>query len=354
MTVTDHLSTIAAPMVNQSDLPFRRLVRRYGTSLAYTQMLLPERLLSDQDYLEFHLRDLGSESDRPVVVQLCGNDPQLVVEAGKKVQGACDAIGVWALDLNLGCPQEAARDAHYGAYLLGQKDWPLVESIVSAMSHSFTVPVSTKIRLCQPVSATLDFAQRLEAAGSAWLALHARTVSARRRRQGAADLEQVKRLKENLTIPVVSNGNVRTWEDVENNRAYTEADGIMVGEILLANPCLFANETPDPVLISLEYLELCREHPGAATLQTVQTHVRHFVDHRCGRRPWFNKFRVALNNCRTVDDIDHLLRLKVQRWRGLEPLAPDAQGSDESTETSDYEDGRDGPEDAMSALSLLE
>lgn len=256
-------------MVNQSDLPFRLLVRRYNTSLAYTQMLLPERLLNDQEYLDFHLRELGGPEDRPVVVQLSGNDPETVVRAARKVQTNCDAIGVFRClshtdpvgcerrrsptDLNVGCPQEAARDAHYGAYLLGQKDWPLVEGIgaftacsvfvtcfnhtvVSAMSSSLTVPVSVKLRLCQPASATVHLAQRLEHAGASWITLHARTVSARRRRQGAADLEQVRLLKEALSVPVVSNGNVNTWEDVEQNLAYTGADGIMVGETLLSNP----------------------------------------------------------------------------------------------------------------------
>lgn len=79
-------------MVNQSDLPFRRLVRRYNATLVYTQMLLPDRLLNDNDYLQLHLRGLGEPNDRPVVVQLCGNDPELVVRAGKQVQSHCDAI----------------------------------------------------------------------------------------------------------------------------------------------------------------------------------------------------------------------------------------------------------------------
>ncbi|KAL6302678.1 hypothetical protein BKA93DRAFT_827196 [Sparassis latifolia] len=108
------------------------------------------------------------------------------------------------------------------------------------------------------------------------------------------------------------NGNVRIWEDVETNRAYTGADGIMVGETLLANPCLFANVVPDPVKISLEYLDLCRALPSTVILQAMQTHVRHFVDHQCGRRPWFNKFRTALNRSQSVDDIERLLRVKVQ------------------------------------------
>lgn len=92
------LNYIAAPMVNQSDLPFRLLVRKYGATLAYTQMLLPEKLLNDQDYLEFHLRDLSHSSaeglDRPVVVQLCGDDPEMIVKAGRKIQGYCDGIGM--------------------------------------------------------------------------------------------------------------------------------------------------------------------------------------------------------------------------------------------------------------------
>ena len=98
------------------------------------------------------------------------------------------------------------------------------------------VPISTKIRLCQPAPTTVDFAQRLEGAGVSWIALHARTVSSRRRRQGAADLEQVRLLKQHVTVPVVSNGNVRVWEDIETNRPFTGADGIMIGESLLANP----------------------------------------------------------------------------------------------------------------------
>jgi tRNA-dihydrouridine synthase 1 len=111
------------------------------------------------------------------------------------------------------------------------------------MSHSLSVPVSTKIRLCQPAPKTLDFASRLEACGASWITLHARTVSARRRRQGAANLAEVKRLKENLSVPIVSNGNVRVWDDLDTNRQYTGADGLMVGETLLGNPW-YVNDLP--------------------------------------------------------------------------------------------------------------
>ncbi|KAF8205446.1 FMN-linked oxidoreductase [Mycena galopus ATCC 62051] len=311
------LSRIAAPMVNQSDLPFRTLVQRYGATLAYTQMLKPDLILNDQEYLEFHLRDLTmnpSCPERPVVVQLCGNDPESVVQAGRKLQTYCEGI-----DLNLGCPQKAASDGHFGAYLLGQKDWRLVEEIVTAMSNSFTVPTAAKLRMCQPASNTLDLAQRLEACGVSWLTLHARTVAPNRRRHGAADLSQVKALKDNLSVPVVSNGNVRVWNDLEENLKTTGADGLMVAETLLGNPCLFANQTPDPVDISLEYLAICRDYPGTASLSVVTTHIRHFIDFQCHRRSWYRKFRTALSTCATLDEIETLLRIKVERWRGRVP-----------------------------------
>lgn len=108
---------------------------------------------------------------------------------------------------------------------------------VSSMSRSLSIPISTKLRLCTPTSQTPVLASRLAAQGASWITLHARHVSARRRRVGAADLSVVKALSEQgLDIPVVSNGNVRTWEDIKRNREETGADGIMVGETLLANP----------------------------------------------------------------------------------------------------------------------
>jgi tRNA-dihydrouridine synthase 1 len=104
-------------------------------------------------------------------------------------------------------------------------------------------------------------------------------------------------LKEGLQVPVISNGNVRAYEDVMRNLEFTGANGIMVGETLLGNPwyaltltlglymgsnprfSLFAGITPDPVQISLEYLEVCRGCPeGSVDLEIAKKHVKHFID----------------------------------------------------------------------------
>jgi tRNA-dihydrouridine synthase 1 len=98
--VLDSLDFIAAPMVNQSDLAFRLLVREHGCTLAYTQMLLPQRLLDDREYHDLHLRDLQSGTTtnlgRPVVVQLAGNEPESLVQAAREVLPWADGIGEFA------------------------------------------------------------------------------------------------------------------------------------------------------------------------------------------------------------------------------------------------------------------
>lgn len=99
----NNLRCITAPMVGQSDLPFRVLCRRHGATLAYTQMLMPDKLLNEQEYLEYHLKDLKTSTDlgleQPVVVQLCGNNAESIVKAGRMLQNHCQGIGnMWFLN----------------------------------------------------------------------------------------------------------------------------------------------------------------------------------------------------------------------------------------------------------------
>ena len=108
--------------------------------------------------------------------------------------------------------------------------------VVSILANSLDIPVLVKLLLCTPTNSTVILAQRLAKAGASAVALHARHASARRRRQGPAQLDVVKALVEQLDVPVISNGNVRAPADVTANREHTGAAGIMVGETLLGNP----------------------------------------------------------------------------------------------------------------------
>jgi len=150
----------------------------------------------------------------------------------------------------------------------------------------------------------------------------------------------VRILKAGLDVPVVSNGNVRCYEDIVNNLGTTGADGVMVGETLLGNPGLFKNTVPDPVTVSLEYMDICRACPhGVVELGIVRQHLKRIFNYHCSRRTWISKFHNSLASCKSLDDIDRLLRIKVQRWRG-KPFIPDIDGGDQVEEHS--EDDTDG------------
>ncbi|SJX60170.1 related to tRNA dihydrouridine synthase [Sporisorium reilianum f. sp. reilianum] len=285
----DSLLYCAAPMVGQSDLPFRLQTVRNGATSTWTQMYLASDLNSDRDMLDTLCKslELGKaapeniipDKDSPLVgqaapqiVQLAGNDVQQLVEASRKVAPFADAI-----DLNLGCPQRHAEQGHYGAYLLPKQNWPLLAEIVSGLAQAVDVPITTKIRLTVPKEQTQQLAVTLARAGSSLVTLHPRFASSVRRRKGLADLDQVVHVREALQAEgllrsadqpcgdtaVVSNGNVRCWCDIVDNLASTGASGVMVGETLLENPALFHPSISEidrvgtsPKDMALEYLDL--------------------------------------------------------------------------------------------------
>eukprot|EP01035_Chromulina_nebulosa_P001092 gene1092-1480_t len=126
---------IVAPMVEHSDLAYRMMTRHYGAELVYTQMFNCNSFLSSKDFRE--LSFTTTETDRPLIVQFAGHDPQALLAAAKLVEDKCDAV-----DLNLGCPQGIAKRGRYGAFLMEELD--LLSEIVSTLSKGLKVPVTCK------------------------------------------------------------------------------------------------------------------------------------------------------------------------------------------------------------------
>ena len=227
---------VLAPMVGGSELAFRLLARRHGAQLCYTPMICCEEFSkpgAGVHLLEHHVDDC------PLVAHFSGNDPQKLLNAARQAERCC---GVVAVDLNLGCPQRSAQSGHFGAFLCAEPaDRLLVLRIVSTLAAQLTVPVFCKIRLLDELDDTLVFVKQLQDAGCALLAVHGRyRGSPMHRRDGPAHLDQIKLIKQKLSIPVITNGNVRNAAELVESLHITGADGVMAAEGALDDPAIFA------------------------------------------------------------------------------------------------------------------
>ena len=236
---------VLAPMVGASELAFRLLCRKYGAQASYTPMMNSHMFANDPKYREEEFQTIAE--DRPLVCHFSANDPKDFTAAAKLVEDKCDAV-----DLNLGCPQRTAYVGHFGSYLLDKKDRNLICSIVREASKAISIPVFVKIRLLDTIEETIELCQQLRNAGASLIAIHARyRASFERKGPGARDgpalLENVLRVREALgdDFPIISNGNVITFDDVENNMVFTRADGIMSAEGILDSPALYLPQYGD-------------------------------------------------------------------------------------------------------------
>eukprot|EP00871_Galdieria_phlegrea_P004415 jgi/Galph1/4975/GphlegSOOS_G3615.1 len=254
---------ICAPMVEQSELPFRLLCRRYGVELCYTPMFHSRLFVQDEKYRKAQFTTCPE--DRPLVVQFCSNDPDMFVKAAELVQDECDAV-----DLNLGCPQHIAKRGYYGAFL--QDDWQLIEKIVKTASSRLSVPVWCKIRIFPNVQRTIDYAKMIQAAGCQVLAVHGRTREQKGKDPGPANWDTIRAVREALSIPVLANGNIRSLEDAKYCLEYTGCVGVLCATHLLSNPKLFTHDvSPNKLLLAKEYLALVEQYP--VELSMVKSHL---------------------------------------------------------------------------------
>ncbi|GAB1320632.1 tRNA dihydrouridine synthase [Madurella fahalii] len=247
---------IVAPMVNQSEFAWRMLSRSFMTEsekpslLAYSPMFHSKLFADHPKYRmqQFQPTKPGSDVpfldgnpaiDRPLFVQFCANDPQLLLNAARHAAPYCDAV-----DLNLGCPQGIAKAGHYGSFL--QEDQELIYKLINTLHENLDIPVTAKIRILDTKEATLKYAQNVLSAGASILTVHGRRREQKGHLTGLADWEMIRYLRDNLPPETVlfANGNILQHGDLEKCLAATGADGVMSAEGNLSNPAIFAPPPP--------------------------------------------------------------------------------------------------------------
>jgi tRNA-dihydrouridine synthase B len=238
-------SLVMAPMAGYTNLPFRLLIKRLGAGLVMTEMVSAMGLCMAQKKTLQYLRSHPDE--KPLGVQIFGADPQAMAGAAMTAAEA----GADLIDINMGCPVRKVVKTGAGAALL--RDLKQAAAIVSAVRRASPLPLSVKIRTgwSPKEPRACEVAKVIEDCGADALTLHPRFAS-----QGfsaPAQWDWIARVKEQVKIPIIGNGDVFEPSHAIELKARTGCNGVMIGRGALRNPWLFAQT------LSLEKGEAVRQ-----------------------------------------------------------------------------------------------
>jgi tRNA-dihydrouridine synthase 1 len=261
--------------------------------LTFTPMIHSVIFNTHDKYRDKCLRDI-SPLDKPLFIQFCGHDPEMLLAAGKFVENKCESM-----DINLGCPQGIAKKGFYGSYLL--EDTELVLKIAGYLANNLKCGVSCKIRLFPDLDRTMDLVRNLEKTGIKVLTVHGRTKEQNKVTTGEADWRAIKMIKDNISIPLIANGGIQNFDDVDRIFEETGCDAVMSSEKLLEYPPIFTKKLYDLDDVALEYLDICKE--VGCDLAFVRGHLFKFYYQACQMEPKYNQKLVNIN------DLDEYIQL---------------------------------------------
>ena len=222
---------LLAPMAGITDAPFRRLCRRFGAGMTTSEMTTADLRLWNTAKSRHRLNlDMDAE---PSVVQLAGSDPDQLATAAQ----ICVDHGAQIIDINMGCPAKKVCNKLAGSALL--QDVNLVSRILQSVVNSVDAPVTVKIRTGTDEKNRngVEIARIAEASGIKAIAVHGRTRACRFK--GTAEYETIAQIKNEISIPVIANGDIATSEKSLEVLRLSSADALMIGRGAQGRPWIF-------------------------------------------------------------------------------------------------------------------
>ena len=226
-----------APMAGITDLPFRRVVQRFGADRVTSEMVASGEIVAANRDMRIKA-ELGAEVEG-TAVQLAGREARWMGEAARMVAD----MGARFIDINMGCPAKRVTGGFSGAALM--RDIDLAVSLIRAVIAAVQVPVSLKMRLGWDDSALLapELAVRAEAEGVCLITVHGRTRC--QFYQGEANWSAIRAVKEAISVPVISNGDIVSTTTARAALAASGADGVMIGRGAQGAPWMIAEVRAD-------------------------------------------------------------------------------------------------------------